>query len=199
MSKRWRHVLAAVAVLVGGMLILRDVLSHQAPPVRAGSTVNYGTSPGNSASSVPVPTMDAAQSDACRLLDTQEITQAVGGSAVLGSGIPGIDAHISNSQCEWAVTGSSVLGKEGSVHVQSYRGPDVGTSTFEKNEVATGQAKAIQGLGKSAYFNPKLNLLTVLYSNGNFNLQLLGFAVSGASGGTLPEAEKMAQAMLKRV
>jgi hypothetical protein len=199
MSKRWRHVLAAVAVVVGGTLILRDVLSHQTPQVRAGTTVDYGSSPGNSASSAPVPTMDPAQSDACRLLATQDIAQAVGGSAVIGSGIPGIDAHISNTQCTWAVTGSSVLGQEGTVHVQSYRGPDLGTSTFEKKEVATGQAKAVQGLGKSAYFNPKLNTLSVLYSNGNFTLQLLGFAVTRTSGGTLPEAEKMAQAMLKRI
>lgn len=197
MSKRWRHVLALVAVLVGGTLILRDVLSHETPPVRAGTTVDYGASPGNPASSVP--TFDAAQSDACRLLDTQDITQAVGGSAVVGSGIPGIDAHISNSQCAWAVTGSSILGKEGHVYVQSYRGPDLGTSTFEKKEVATGQAKAIPGLGKSAYFNPKLNTLVVLYGDGNFSLQLLGFAVTKTSGGTLPEAEKIAQAMLKRV
>jgi hypothetical protein len=197
MLQRWRHVLFAVALLVGGALIVGDIISHREKPVRAGFNVDYGTSPGASAQGAPSPTMEAAQSEACRLLGTGDITQAVGGSAVVGSGTPGVDAHISTALCEWAVTGSDVLGKNGSVYVQSHPGPDLGTSAFQKKEVAAGRAKAVQGLGDSAYFNPKLNTLTVLYSQGFFNVQLLGFAVDTALG-TLPEAEKMAQAMLKR-
>ena len=199
MLQRWRHVLFAVAVLVGGTLILADVLGHREKADGAGSTVGHGTAPGNSASTqgVPSPTMEPAQSEACRLLSAQDITQAVGGSAVIGSGIPGTDASISTERCPWAVTGSDVLGKNGTVIVQTHAGPDLGTSTFHKNEVAAGRAKAVPGIGDSAYFDPKLNTLTVLYRQGFFNVQILGFAVDTASG-TLPEAEKMAQAMLKR-
>jgi hypothetical protein len=198
MLQRWRHVLFAVAVLVGGTLILTDVLGHREKADGAGSNVGHATAPGNSASTqgVPSPTMDPAQSAACRLLSAEDITQAVGGSAVVGSGIPGVDVSISTERCQWAVTGSEVLGKNGAVYVQTHSGPDLGTSTFHKNEVAAGRAKAVPGLGDSAFFNPKLNTLTVLYRQGFFNVQILGFAIDTATG-TLPQAEKMAQAMLK--
>ena len=181
MSKRVRLAFAVLGIGVAVLLIVLYVgpnaTENQSSTV-AGADANDAagqagsTGPSASGSATPESSSDPADwSAACRLLTAKELDQALGGVST-------ISPDVSDETCLWDVTGSDLLGKEGTAEVSFWAAEDADGEAFsahEKEEIAAGRSKDVRGIGDDAYYTAASNTLSFRVEQKEVSIQLLGF------------------------
>lgn len=173
-------IVALVGVCLGLILALHGVGPDH---VAFASAVDSGSSSSSSSQKSPSPSASApagpAGGGACSLLTAAEISHDLGGTATVAS----VDvSKTSEADCTWNVSGSRVLGANGTVEVDVNHNADNGQGfrDFKKTQIAAGDSQAVPGIGQDAYVTSTSNALNLAVGNQEVGLQVLGFDALGS-------------------